>query len=268
MSFSISGRTAIVTGAANGVGLAVARHFAREGANVMCADMDEAALQKELGETAEEHENLRLFSGDLSEKLSVTNLLSATIDAFERVDILVNAARQVEETNILDACDTTLDEMLNQNVKMPYRLIQAVAKRFIKQAEGQKADGPIGSIVNLGSISARRAHPNMLAFSVSAAALDQLTRSTAVGLAEHNIRVNSVAIGSVMSTGMKLLLRDRDDLRQSIVEATPLKRIASAGEVVEAIQYLASDAAGFVTGQTITVDGGRTLIDPVGVVSY
>ena len=94
MSFSIAGKTAIVTGAANGIGRAIARHFAEMGANVMFADIDEKALIGELGERSEEG-NVRYFAGDLREKLTVANLLSATIDAFDQVDILVNAARSV-----------------------------------------------------------------------------------------------------------------------------------------------------------------------------
>ncbi|MDG1802304.1 MAG: SDR family NAD(P)-dependent oxidoreductase, partial [Paracoccaceae bacterium] len=95
MSFSISGKTAIVTGAANGVGLAIGRHFVDGGANVMFVDMDEAGLSKELGKAVEDESNVRMFAGDLRQKLTIANLLSATIDAFDQVDILVNASRQV-----------------------------------------------------------------------------------------------------------------------------------------------------------------------------
>ena len=93
MSFSISGKTAIVTGAANGVGLAIGRHFVREGANVVFADMDEERLIHEMGDEAEDETNVRIFAGDLRRKLTIANLISATIDAFDRVDILVNASR-------------------------------------------------------------------------------------------------------------------------------------------------------------------------------
>lgn len=91
MSFSIAGKTAIVTGAANGVGLAIGRHFIDEGANVVFADMDEAALERELGDWAKDGSTARIFAGDLRQKLTVANLLSASIDAFDRIDILVNA---------------------------------------------------------------------------------------------------------------------------------------------------------------------------------
>ena len=270
MSFSVAGKTAIVTGAANGVGLAIGRHFAQGGANVVFADMDEEKLQHEVWDEAEDEANIRIFAGDLRKKLTIKNLLSATVDAFDRVDILVNASRQVMETKPLDPDDNSLDELLQQNLVTAMRLSQATARRMIKQADGASDNGPIGSIVNISSIAARRTHPDLLAYSVSNAALDQMTRSLAVALAPKRIRVNAVAFGSVMSASLQGQLVDdeEDAIRDVIVENTPLHRIAGAGEVSDAVQYLASDAASFVTGQIITVDGGRTLLDPASVSAH
>ncbi len=267
MSFSIAGKTAIVTGAANGVGLAIGRHFVEMGANVVFADMDEKTLVHEMGEDADKEENVRIFAGDLRKKLTIANLLSATVDAFERVDILVNASRQVMETDPLDPDDNSVEELLQQNTLTAMRVSQAVARKMIKQADGDTT-GPIGSIVNISSIAARRAHPALLAYSVSSAALDQMTRSMAVALAPNGIRVNAVAFGSVMSASLKASIKNNDAVRDTIVENTPLHRIASPGEVSDAVQYLASDASAFVTGQIITVDGGRTLVDPAAVSAH
>ncbi len=268
MTFSIAGKTAIVTGAANGVGLAIAKHFMRKGANVVFADMDEERLNDEIGDEAAREENVRIFAGDLRKKLATKNLISACVDAFDRVDILVNAARQVMETDPLNPDDTSMDELLQQNLLLPLRLSQGVARRMIKQAADNEGEGPIGSIVNISSIAARRTHPALLAYSVSNAALDQMTRSFAVAMAPKRIRVNAVAFGSVMSASLKGQLKGDDETREAIVENTPLHRIASPSEVSDAVQYLASDAAGFVTGQVITVDGGRTLIDPTAVSAH
>lgn len=268
MSFSIEGKTAIVTGAANGVGLAIGKHFLKMGANVVFADMDEDRLKSEITDYAEDDSKARIFAGDLRQKLTIANLLSATIDAFERVDILVNASRQVLLSDPLSVDDTSVEDLMDQNLMTALRLSQAVARRMIKQAADRDDDAYVGSIVNLSSIAARRTHPDLLAYSVSSAALDQMTRSMAVALASKRIRVNAVAFGSVMSASLKGTLRENDDMRESIVHNTPLQRIASPNEVADAVQYLASDAAGFVTGQIITVDGGRTLIDPAAVSAH
>ncbi|TDL76242.1 SDR family oxidoreductase [Palleronia sediminis] len=262
MSFSIQGRTAIVTGAANGVGLAVARHFIDRGANVMLADIDEARLVDEIGEMDDDGGTARYFAGDLREKLTVANLVSATIDAFDRIDILVNASRQMEVSDPLDPDDGAVENLLRQNMLNALRLSQTVARRMIRQAEeDDRDDGPRGSIINLSSIAAQRTQADLMAWSISSAALDQATRSLAVALAPHRIRVNAVAFGSVMSASLKGAIRDQSDLRDEIIGNTPLQRIASAAEVAQTVQYLAADASGFTTGQILTVDGGRTLLD-------
>lgn len=269
MSFSIAGKTAIVTGAANGVGLAIARHFAAMGANVMFADMDEARLIDEVGEDAEKEENIRFFAGDLRERLTIANLLSATLDAFERVDILVNASRQILPSDALNPNDDAVEKLLQQNMVTSLRLSQIIAKRMIKQAEmdGQE-EGNVGAIVNLSSIAAHRTLPELLGYSISCAALDQMTRSLAVALAAHRIRVNAVAFGSVLSASLQDALKEHSDFRADIKEHTPLARIAKASEVAEAAQFLASDGSGFMTGQIVTVDGGRSLLDAVSAPAH
>ena len=266
MSFSIAGKTAIVTGGANGVGLAIGRHFADAGANVMFADIDEKRLSEELGEQGDDS-NIRFFAGDLREKLTIANLLSATLDAFDQIDILINGARQVIPSDPLDAEDDSVQTLLNQNLMPALRLSQAVAKRMIKQADGE--DKPhAGSIINLSSIAARRTHPDLMAYSVSTAALDQMTRSLAVAFAPSHIRVNSIALGSVMSASLQSTLKENREFRDDIEKHTPLARIAAPTELAETAQYLASDASAFITGQILTIDGGRTLLDPVAAPAH
>ncbi|MCB1340759.1 MAG: SDR family oxidoreductase [Pseudooceanicola sp.] len=266
MSFSIEGKTAIVTGSANGIGLAIGRTFLAKGANVMFVDMDEKALLAELGAQAEEG-NTRWFAGDLRERLTVANLISATLDSFDKIDILVNGARQVSFADPLDPDDDTVMASLNQNLMPALRLSQVVARRMIKQSEGQ-TEGTAGTIVNLSSIAARRTHADLTAYSIATAALDQMTRSLAVALAPHRIRVNGLAFGSVMSASLMQVLKDNRDYRQRIEDFTPMGRIAAASEVSEAAQFLASEASGFMTGQILTVDGGRTLLDPVAAPAH
>jgi len=266
MSFSIEGKTAIVTGAANGIGLAIARQFADVGANVVLADMDETKLKSEEESLRDAGAEARCFAGDLREKLTLANLLSATLDAFDRVDVLVNASRQVLESEPLNPKTDNFEAMWKQNVLSNYRLTQLVAKKFAAQADADDdASGSAGSIINLTSIASERAHPNLLAYSVSCAALNQLTRSLAVSLAPQRIRVNAISIGSVMSASLQSVLSEDGDLRSTIEDVTPMGYIAEADSVAEAAQFLASEASRFVTGQVVTIDGGRTLIDPAAI---
>lgn len=268
MSFSIQDKTAIVTGAANGVGLAIARHFLDKGANVMFADMDEDRLEAEVGDDARAEGQVRMFAGDLRQKLTIANLLSATMDAFDRVDILVNASRQMAVSDPLCMDEDAVEALWEQNALTALRLSQMTAKRMIQLAEKSGAEGMIGSIVNLSSVAAVRTRPELLGYSMSCAAVEQMTRSLAVALAPKGIRVNAVSFGSVMSASLQSALKGNPDWRDQIEGVTPLGRIASSDEVAEAVHFLASDASRFMTGQIVTVDGGRSLLDAVAAPAH
>ena len=243
------------------------RDFLADGANVVCTDTSEAQLIDELGEPEDHDGRLRRFAGDMSKKLCVANLLSTALDAFERVDILVNANRHVAASDPLAGDEDVVEETLRKNVLAALKLSQAVARRMITQA-GDNTETEAGSIINLSSIAAQRSRPELMAYSIASAAQDQATRSLALALAPHRIRVNAVAFGSVMSAHLQSALKDHSDWRRMITEGTPLGRIAPAQDVAEAVQFLASENAAFITGQILTVDGGRTLLDPVPVPAH
>lgn len=262
MTLSIQGKIAIVTGAARGVGLAIARHFVERGARVMFADCDETALTAAVSDYDDEN-MVRHFAGDMSEKLAMANLLSATLDGFDRVDILVNAHRFVRDSDPLATDMDTLEEMLRQNLMSQMRLSQLVAKRMIRQSESDSDGVSAGAIVNVSTLAARRPIPSMLGYSIACAAQEQATRGLALALAPHRIRVNGVSFSSVMSHELQCALKDDPEKRNQIIAGTPMGRIAPADEVAETAQYLVSDGARFVTGQIVTVDGGRSLADPV-----
>jgi len=148
------------------------------------------------------------------------------------------------------------------------RLSQMAAKRMIQKAEKSGAEGPVGTIVNLSSLAAVRTQPSLLAYSISSAAVEQMTRSLAVALAPKGIRVNAVSFASVLSASLQGTLQENPDWRDAVEAGTPLGRIASADEVAEAVHFLASDASGFMTGQVLTLDGGRGLLDVVAAPTF
>lgn len=261
MSFSISGKTAIVTGAADGIGLAIARHLADRGANVMCADSNEKKLTDELGGNPDEG-NIRTFAGDLRQRLTIANLVSATIDAYDEVDILVNAARHVMLTDPLDIEDGSIELLWQQNVMTALQLSQQVARRMIKQAEAESS-GQVGSIINLSSIASQAMQPELMGYSIASAAVQQMTKSLALVLAPQRIRVNAISFGSVMSASLRASVAENRQWRDDIRSHTPLGRIAAPNELCEAVQFLAAESSAFMTGEVMVIDGGRTLLDPV-----
>lgn len=278
MTITLTGKTAIVTGAAHGIGLVIARHFVDRGANVMFADMDEDRLEAEVGAEARSEGAVRLFAGDLREKLTMANLLSATMDSFDRVDILVNASRQIIPSDPMTLEQDAVEVMLQQNLMTSLRLSQMTAKRMLAQApanglvsetdSGAEGGSQIGAIVNLSSIAGNRAHPALLGYSIACAAVDQMTRSLAVALAPKGIRVNAVAFGSVMSASLLGAIKEHPEYRDAVIAGTPLGRIAPASELAQTVAFLASEASSFMTGQIVTVDGGRSLLDAVPVPIY
>ena len=259
MAITLEGRTAIVTSMAHDAGRAIAERFLEAGANVMLAhaldlDADDAL--------AAEDPKIGRFSYVAQDKLCIANLLAATADRFDRVDILVNGALDpVAMGTFMDMGTGDFDAAVGTNVSAVFQLSQAVAKRMIHQA--QDGSTPRGCIVNVSSIAARRTVPELLAYSVSCAALDQLTRSMATSLAPEGIRVNAVALGGVMTERLRGAFREDEDLREEMIKVTPMGRLAETEEAAEAAQFLASEHASYITGQIISVDGGRTLLDPL-----
>jgi len=258
MTGQLEGKTAIVTGAARGVGLAIARRFFEAGANVVFADADEEAIQKEALSVDEKKERAIAFRCDPTQRLDLNNLLAAAVDAFDDLDILVHTASVVAAGEALELEESEFQRAFDVNVKSSFLLTQLAAKYMMKRATERERPRAHGAIVNVSALNSYTVIPNRFALGVSMAALDQLTRSFAVAFAEHGIRVNGIAPGGISGRFSGL---SNPDARQAVVERTPMHRLGEPSEIADAALFLASDQASFITGQVIVADGGRSIFD-------
>jgi 7-alpha-hydroxysteroid dehydrogenase len=204
----------------------------------------------------------------MQDKLAVNNLIATTLNKFENVDILVNASRTIISSNPLDEKEGALEKSLSQNLIATLNLSQLFAKTVIKQTKNRKNSEIVGSIINLTSIAANQTIPEMMPYSVTCAALNQMTRALAVSLAKNGIRVNAISLGSIMSSSLRLNLHGDPELQDSIIDATPLGYIAEPDEVADLALFLSSDSAKFLTGQVVTIDGGRSILNKLEKIAY
>jgi glucose 1-dehydrogenase len=245
-------KVAVVTGAAKGIGRAIAERFLAEGARVVVADIDEAAgslAESKLGGP----DKVRFVPCDVADRLSVRDLVASTIDAFGTIDILVNNAGIIHAADFLALEEEDFDRVLRVNLKGAFLLGQAVARRMVKQIED---GGAPGAIINMSSVNAVFAIANQVPYSVSKGGLNQLTKVMALALAPHGIRVNAIGPGSIMTDMLATITTDRA-ARERVLSRTPLGRVGEPSEIAAIAAFLASDDASYVTGQTIYADGGR-----------
>ena len=249
---ALTGKTAIVTGAAGGIGLAIAQRFLHDGARVMIADVDH-----EKGEKAERDlaklGKVQFVKADFGKRLDIHNLVAATIDAFGDIDILVNNAGIVHGADFLDLKEEDFDRVLQVNLKGSFLAGQAVARFMVEKVE---KGGSAGSIINMSSINAVVALPDQVAYSVSKGGVNQLTRAMALSLAPHGVRVNAIGPGSIM-TDMLASVNSDAAAKTRILSRTPMGRVGEPSEIAAIAAFLASDDASYITGQTIYADGGR-----------
>ena len=258
MAGALEGKVAIVTGAAEGVGLAIGRRFHDAGARVVFADADEDAAQEAAGLCDEARKRAIGVRCDPLKRLDLNNALAAATDAFDHVDVVCHAASVACPGSALDLDEEDFERAFDVNVKSAFILTQLAARQMIRQAQETDRKGEVGAIVNVSALNGFRVIPNRFALGVSMAALDQLTRSFAVAFADAGIRVNGVAPGGI--AGRFAGLSD-PEARKSVVDRTPMGRLGEPSEIAAAALFLASEQASFITGQVIVADGGRTIYD-------
>lgn len=245
-------KSVIVTGAARGIGRAIAERFLKDNARVMITDINEKALletQKELSQIGE----VETFVGSVAERIDVHNLVAQTIGAFGQIDVLINNAGIVHKADFLEITEEDFDRVMSVNLKGVFLLSQAVAKHMVERVKNNEKPG---CIINISSINDTLAIPSQIPYTVSKGAVRQLTRATALSLAPYGIRVNAIGPGSIKTSMLEDVMGDRQK-EQKVLERTPLQRIGEASEIASVATFLASKAASFITGETIYADGGR-----------
>ena len=245
----LQGRRAIITGAARGIGLACVQRFVAEGAAVLLVDLDAAAGAAAAGKLDGQGAKVAFHAADLSRTETIAGVVEAAVEVLSGVDILVNNAGILGVADFFDLTGDAFDRVMAVNLRAPFLLTQAVARRMRDQGTG-------GAVVNLSSINALLNGPTSLAYSVSKGGLNQLTRNCAIALAPFGIRVNGVGPGTI-ATEMAALAGLTGDGVRPVLERTPMGRLGEAAEIAAVAAFLAGDDASFVSGQTVYVDGGR-----------
>jgi NAD(P)-dependent dehydrogenase (short-subunit alcohol dehydrogenase family) len=248
ISFGLGGRVCLVTGGAQGIGEACVRRFAREAAKAVIIDVDDAhgkALATELG-------GLYVHC-DVGDKAQVDAAVAATVKAFGRIDVLVNNAGIFKAADFLDVTEADFDAVLRVNLKGSFLMGQAVAREMAKAGRG--------SIVNMSSVNGTLTIPNISSYNVSKGGINQLTRVMALALADKGVRVNAVAPGTIATELAAKAVLTSEEAKNRIMSRTPMKRLGEPFEIADCVAYLASDAASYITGEIVVVDGGRMTLN-------
>ena len=238
----LAGKRCVITGAAQGIGKAIAERFAAEGATLLLADIDATrveALAAALGQQA--------FVADVSKKAEVEALIARAAELWGGLDVLVNNAGITHPASLDDLTEEDFDRVFATNLKSALWGTQAAARLM----------GPGSAVINMSSVNAVLAIPNQIPYVVSKGAMKQLTNVTALALADKGIRVNAIGPGSIMTDMLRGIMAEDDAARGRIMSRTPLGRAGEPEEVAAVALFLACEDSSYLTGQTIYPDGGR-----------
>ena len=245
-------KNVIVTGASSGIGRATVERFLRDGNNVALVGRREKTLE-EVALHCEPGGKAIVISADLSDEHQTEDCISRAVEALGGLDILVNAAGILKSGRIEDTSLDLWDEMMNINLRSVFHMMKS-ALPYLERSRG--------NIVNVSSVTGPRSFPGVLAYCVSKAAVDQLTRCAALELAPKGVRVNEVNPGVVV-TDLHRAGGMSDEAYSAFLEHSktthPMGRVGSPEEIADLIFFLASDQAGWITGATVSIDGGRAL---------
>ncbi|MEO1038610.1 MAG: SDR family oxidoreductase [Pseudomonadota bacterium] len=261
-----SDRVAIVTGGAKGIGAACARRFAEEGLRVVIADIDDEAGSVLANDLDGGKGRAVFISCDVSDKLSIANLLAETRSAFGRVDVLVNNAAILAHGDILSLSAVDFDKVMSVNMRGAFLVAKAAANQMVEQIEDETMRAEDCrkryAIINMSSVNAAVALPDQLAYTMSKGAINQMTKSMALTLASYGVRVNAIGPGSINTDILKAIADDKPAMER-ILSRTPLGRLGDPDEIAGVAWFLASKDASYMTGSCVYADGGRLALNYV-----
>jgi len=245
-------KVALVTGGAQGIGLACARQFLAEGARVAIVDINAEQGARALAELGSEH--TLFIAGDVADSSLAAEAVRQTLARFGRIDILLNNAGITHAAEFLELDVADFDRVLAINLRSYFVFGQAVARQMV-------ATGIRGTIINMSSVNAILAIPNQVPYVISKGGVNQLTKVMSVSLAPHGIRVNAIGPGTIATELARKAVMGSPAAERTIMSRTPLGRLGEPSEVATVAAFLASDDASYLSGQTIYPDGGRLALN-------
>ncbi len=247
--FDLSNKVAVVTGASRGIGKSIAKAYARASAHVVCVSRTEKVLSAVVGEIKKENGSASVSACDVSDPETFNSLVKDTGDTYGSVDILINNAGVTRDSLIMRMSEDDWNTVIDTNLKGTFNGIKAVTRIMMKQR--------FGRIINISSVVGLVGNAGQANYASAKAGLIGLTKATAKELASRNITVNCIAPGYI-ATDMTNQMDDQT--KDLLISQIPLGHIGSPDDIAATALFLASDEAGYITGQTITVDGGMVMI--------